>query len=253
MQFKSFGFSDSGKVRHNNEDSYLCNETESLFLVADGMGGHTAGDVASRLAVTSFEEFIIQSRSEDIAWPVEYQTDWTLEQNRLFAAAMVANRRIHEASDRDHSMDGMGTTLVGATAEEDHLAVINIGDSRLYQLRGDRIKQITKDHTLVGQQQRDGILTKEEAKKHPQRHILTSSLGGIRKTPQTDISLVKIEKNDLYLFCSDGLSNMLDDNEISSIINSVNDRSLYKIGLSLVLKANLAGGTDNITVVLLSF
>lgn len=252
MEFKSFGFSDIGRTHEHNEDSYLRNDEERLFLVADGMGGHVSGDTASQLAVKSIEEFVIRSRSEDMDWSIEYRTDLTSEQNRLLAATHLANRRIHEMAIENPSMKGMGTTLVGVTIERDHLAIVNVGDSRLYRIRDGDIRQITKDHTLVGEHQRAGRLTKEEVRKHPQRHILTSALG-IRARPRIDVSLAKIRPKDLYLICSDGLNDMLDDNEILTIINSVRDKSLYKIGLSLVLKANLAGGLDNITVILLSF
>ena len=251
--FKNFGFSDVGKVRTHNVDSYLCNEKEGIFFVADGMGGHTSGETASQLAISCTEEFVIRSRSEDIRWPIKSREDLTLEQNRLLAAVTFANNRIHETADQNPSMKGMGTTFTGVAIEEDHLVVVNVGDSRLYRIREGEINQITRDHSLVGEQERSGILTREEARKHPQRHILTSVLGGLNKKPKIDVSLAGIIPKDIYLICSDGLHSMIDEKEIAAIIDSIEDRSLYKIGLSLVLKANLAGGLDNITVVLLSF
>lgn len=253
MEFKSFGFSDPGRARDHNEDSYLCNDEERLFLVADGMGGHASGETASQLAVSSVEEFVIRSRSEDIEWPIEYNKDLSPEQNRLLAAVTLANRRILELASQDDSTKGMGTTLSGVTIEEDYLAIVNVGDSRLYRVRNEEIEQITQDHSLVGEQEREGLLTKEEARQHPNRHILTSALGDINQKPKIDISRTEIIEKDLYLLCSDGLYNMLEDSEILTNIRSIGDGSLYKIGLSLVLKANLARGPDNITVVLLSF
>lgn len=254
MQFRSFGFSDKGKIRKNNEDSYLCNDEERLFLVADGLGGHASGGEVSRLAIECIEEFVISSRSsDDISWPIKYRNDLSSEQNRLMAATTYAHYRIHQMAEANPSMKGMSTTLVGSIIEGDHLAVVNIGDSRIYKIRDGVIEQITTDHSWVEAQVREGILTKEEARRHPQRHILTSVLGGRDKGLTMDVSLAEIAQNDLYLICSDGLHNMLDDSEIVAIINSIEDRSLYKIGISLVLRANLAGGLDNITVVLLSF
>lgn len=253
MQFRSFGFSDKGKTRKNNEDSYLCNEEERLFLVADGLGGRASGEEVSKLAIQNIEDFVIRSRSDDIDWPIKYRKDLSSEQNRLMAATTYAHHRIHEVAEAKPSMKGMSTTLVGLIIEGDHLAVVNIGDSRLYQIRGGVIEQVTRDHSWVGEQVQEGILTKEEARRHPQRHILTSVLGGEDKGLNMDVSLAGIVQNDMYLICSDGLYGMLDDGEIVAIINSIEDRSLYKIGLSLVLEANLAGGLDNITVVLLSF
>jgi protein phosphatase len=254
MQFRSFGFSDQGKTRKNNEDNYLCNEEERLFLVADGLGGHASGEEVSKLAIMCTEEFVVSSRSsDDIPWPIKYRKDLSSEQNRLMAASAYAHHRIREVAEANPSMKGMSTTLVGVVIEGDHLAVVNIGDSRLYQIRGGVIEQVTRDHSWVEEQVQEGTLTKEEARRHPQRHILTSVLGSEQKEIKMDVSLPGILKDDLYLLCSDGLYNMLDDSEILAIINSIEDGSLYKTGLSLVLKANLAGGLDNITVVLLSF
>ncbi len=254
MKFNSFGFSDLGRTHDHNEDSFLCNKDEKLFLVADGMGGHVSGETASKLAIDSVEEFIINSREKtDIEWPIEYREDLSLEQNRLLAAAFLGNRRIREISKQNPSMKGMGTTLVGGVIDGDNFAVVNIGDSRLYRVRNKIIEQLTKDHTVVGEQERKGVLTKREARRHPQKHILTSALGHLNNNSKIDIFITGIMPTDLYLICSDGLYNMIDDDKILEIINSIKDRSLYKIGLSLVLQANLAGGLDNITVVLLSF
>jgi protein phosphatase len=253
MKFKSFGFSDAGSIRKQNEDCYLCNEKERLFLVADGMGGRASGETASKLAVDCVEDFVVRSRVDDFKWPIEYRNDVSMEQNRLLAAAIFGNLKIRETAEQNPSMKGMGTTLIGGIIEEDNLAVVNVGDSRLYRVRDGKIRQITEDQSVVGEQERNGMLTREEARQHPLRHVLTSALGHINDQSKIDIFLTKIMVNDLYLICTDGLYNMLDDSELLSIINSIEDRSLYKMGLSLALKANLAGGLDNITVVLLSF
>ena len=253
MHFKSFGFSDVGKVRNRNEDNYLCNEDDKLFLVADGMGGHVSGETASRIAIESIEEFVVKSRQKKIPWPIKARNDLTPEQNRLIDAAIYGNRRIKQSARNNPALTGMGTTLVGGTIEDDNFAIVNVGDSRLYRIRDNEIKQITEDHSIVGEQKRSGIISEEEAKTHPQKHVLTSALGYINENPVIDTFLAEIEENDLYLICSDGLYNMLEDNEILKIIKSIEDGSLYKMGLSLVLKANLSGGLDNITVVLLSF
>jgi serine/threonine protein phosphatase PrpC len=254
MESNSFGFSDLGRTHDHNEDSFLCNKDEKLFLVADGMGGHVSGETASKLAIDSVEEFIINSRTKrDLEWPIEYREDLSLEQNRLLAATFFGNRRIREISKRDPSMKGMGTTLIGGVIDGDNLAVVNVGDSRLYRVRNKIIEQLTKDHTVVGEQEREGVFTKKEARRHPQKHILTSALGHLNSSSKIDIFITGIMPKDIYLICSDGLYTMIDDDKILEIINSIKDRSLYKIGLSLVLQANLAGGLDNITVILLSF
>ncbi|MBW1944160.1 MAG: serine/threonine-protein phosphatase [Deltaproteobacteria bacterium] len=171
---------------------------------------------------------------------------------RLLAGVLLANRRIREMAREDTSMKGMGTTLVGGIVEQDHLATVNVGDSRLYRVRENKIGQITVDHSLVGEKRRNGTLTDEEAKRHPQKHILTSALGAAEK-PKIDLYLPDILPGDVFIICSDGVHNSLEDDEILSVVCSIEDGSLYKMGLSLVLKAKLAGGLDDMTVLLLSF
>ena len=254
MQFTFFGTSDTGRHRKNNEDSYLCNPKQELFLVADGMGGQASGEIASKVAVQSVEDFVLRSRAEDITWPIPYRKGLSLAQNRLLAAAAHANDRIRNLSKENPSMKGMGTTLVGATIEGNYLAVVNIGDSRLYRIRDGQIEQITQDHNLAWEQERMGLLTKEEACQHPQRHILTSALGiELIENIRIDLSRVPIRKKDLFLMCSDGLNDMLSDEKIGERITSPESQSLEEMGLSLIREANRAGGKDNITVVLLSF
>jgi len=253
-QFAFFGTSHAGCQRKHNEDCYLCNPEEKLFLVADGIGGQTSGEIASKEAVKSIEEFVVRSRSEDLTWPIPYRQDLSLEQNRLFAATTLANHRINQLASNNPAMKGMGTTLVGVIIEGDRLALVNVGDSRLYRIRDCQIEQLTQDHTLVAERERMGLMSKEEAYRHPQKHILTSALG-VRpiENIRIDLSLVEIREKDLYLICSDGLNDMIGDKEILTTANIFESKSLEKIGLSLIQQANLAGGRDNITVILLSF
>jgi protein phosphatase len=254
MEFKSFGFSDPGKIRNHNEDSFLCNDNEGLFLVADGMGGHVSGETASKLAVDSVEEFVVISRTkENIKWPVEYNKGLSPEHNRLLAAAFAGNLKIREVAKGNPSMKGMGTTLVGCLIVGDDLMIVNVGDSRLYRIREGEIKQLTRDQSLIGERERKGELTKEEARLHPKKHILTHALGYLSSISEIDVFNTGINPKDLYLICSDGLYNMIDDVKILEVVSSIKDKSLYKMGLSLALQANLSGGLDNITVVLLYF
>ena len=254
MQFAFFGTSDTGRHRKHNEDSYLCNPQEKLFLIADGIGGQAAGETASSLAIRNVEEFVVRSRVEDITWPIPYRKEFTLEQNSLLAGTTLANRKVRDLANQNPLMKGMGTTLVGVFIKGNQLAVLNIGDSRLYRIRAKEIEQITQDHTIAGEQEKMGLLTKEEASHHPQKHILTSALGiEAAENLRMDLSLVDIEKKDLYLMCSDGLSDMLSDKEILAAINSSKKKSLEKMSLSLMQQANRAGGQDNITIILLSF
>jgi serine/threonine protein phosphatase PrpC len=252
MEFTSFGFSEIGKAHAQNEDRYFRNEEEGLFLIADGMGGHVSGETASQFAVDCIADFVTRSRSQEVEWPTVPQKDLTPEQSRLLAAVTLANRRITGLSSDSSVMKRMGTTLVGALIEGEHLAIVNIGDSRVYRIRAGQIAQITADHSFVGEQQKSGLISREEARAHPQRNLLTSALG-LGENPQVDLYLSDVAPRDLYLLCSDGLHAALSDEEILAITLSIPDRALYKIGLSLILKANLAGGRDDITVILIAF
>jgi serine/threonine protein phosphatase PrpC len=254
MIFHFFGTSDNGCYRKHNEDRFVCNPKEKLFLVADGIGGQASGEIASEMAINCVEEFVVRSRQEDITWPIPYREELSIELNRLLAGATLANHKIRALANQHPSMRGMGTTLVGVIIEKDHLAIINIGDSRLYRIRAGQMEQITQDHTLVGLQESIGLLTKEQASNHPQRHILTSALG-IEAFDNINVDLFpsKILKKDIYLMCSDGLHDMLEDIKILETIESNRGKSLEHSGRSLIDQANLAGGRDNITVVLLSF
>jgi serine/threonine protein phosphatase PrpC len=253
MDFKSFGFSDRGKINKKNEDNFICNNSEGLFLVADGMGGHASGETASKMAIETIKEFVINSRANEIEWPAPYKKGLSMELNRLLAGTYLAHLNIRKAGESDDSMKGMGTTISGAIVDGEELAIINVGDSRLYRIRDKKIQQITADHSLAMEHAKNGIISEEEAGQHPLRHILTRALGHINSSSKIDTFISRINRNDLYLICSDGLHNMIDDIKILKIVESVQDKSLYKIGLSLVLEANLAGGTDNITVVLVYF
>jgi serine/threonine protein phosphatase PrpC len=254
MQFTYYGTSDTGRIRTQNEDCYLCDPEQRLFLVADGIGGQASGEIASNMAISSIEEFVVRSRSEDITWPIAYRKELSPEQNRLLAAATLANHNIRGLASQNPSMKGMGTTLVGFIIEGNLLAVINIGDSRLYRIRDDHIEQITQDHTVAGTMERMGLLTKEEASSNPQKHILTSALG-IEPLDNIKVDLfpAEIREKDLFLLCSDGLYDMLGDEEILEAINSVEGKTLENAGVTLIERANLAGGRDNITIILISF
>ena len=253
MDFKVFGLSDKGRIRDSNQDSFLINESEKLFLVADGLGGRASGDIASRLAIENFETFILKSHEENTKWPVKRKSSFSAEENRLFAAAVVSNHKIKSKGRKDPSMKGMGAALLGVKIDTNHLAVINIGDCRLYRIRDNKITQLTKDQTLVSEEERKGHITREEAEYHPKRHILTSALGHLGNNSKMGLFRTDFQEKDLFLLCTDGLYRMLDDNDILNIINNNREKSLYKMGITMILKANLAGGTDNITVVLLSF
>jgi protein phosphatase len=253
MNFKVFGLSDKGSVRKSNQDSFLINESEKLFVVADGLGGRASGDVASKLAVENFEAFILKSYEEKTSWPVNKKISLSTEENRLLAAALFSNQKIRSKGKKDPLKKGMGAALLGIKLDQEHLAVINIGDCRLYRIRDNNITQLTKDHTLVGVEERKGHITRQEAQNHPKKHILSSAIGHLGYHSTIDLFQTDIQEKDLFLLCTDGLYRMIDDNDILTIIKNTREKTLYKMGVTLILKANLAGGTDNITVMLIAF
>jgi PPM family protein phosphatase len=225
-----FEKSDTGRQRRANEDSFFVRSP--LFVVADGMGGAQAGEVASRLAAETFAAGL--------------PDDGTSEQ-RLETRVREANQRIHDVSREDHALNGMGTTLTAAYIDGDELTLAHVGDSRAYLLRAGELSRLTRDHTLVEELVRRGELTEQEAAEHPQRSIITRALG---PEPDIDIDLHthRVHPGDVLLLCSDGLTGMIGEVEVAEILSGAT--SLRDAGRALVDAANEAGGRDNITVVL---
>jgi PPM family protein phosphatase len=225
------GFTDPGRKRRRNEDSYVIEPP--LFAVADGMGGAQAGEVASRLAAAAFREF--------------HDADDLDPEKRLVAIIQEANRRIYERAADDSEVSGMGTTITAALVGGTGLAIGHVGDSRAYRLRAGRFEQLTDDHSLVADLVRSGRLTPEEADVHPQRSVITRALGTDAQV-DVDTFTVPAENGDLFLLCSDGLTTMVGDEEIRDLVTRAKD--LDQAGKGLVKAANRAGGEDNVTVVL---
>jgi protein phosphatase len=225
------GFTDPGRKRRRNEDSYVIEPP--LFAVADGMGGAQAGEVASRLAAAAFREF--------------HDADDLDPEERLVAIIQEANRRIYERASDDSEVSGMGTTITAALVGGTGLAIGHVGDSRAYRLRAGRFEQLTDDHSLVADLVRSGRLTPEEADVHPQRSVITRALGTDAQV-DVDTFTVPAESGDLFLLCSDGLTTMVGDEEIRDLVTRAKD--LDQAGKGLVKAANKAGGEDNVTVVL---
>jgi PPM family protein phosphatase len=225
-----FEKSDTGRQRRANEDHFYARAP--LFVVADGMGGAQAGEVASGLAAETFAAGLPDEGSP---------------QERLVAQVLEANRRIHELSRADRDRAGMGTTLTAAYVDGDEVALAHVGDSRAYLLREGELTQLTRDHTLVDELVRRGRLTEEEAAEHPQRSIITRALG-----PEPDVEVdtftQPLRDRDVLLLCSDGLTSMVSEANIADILRKTT--SLGDAGRALVKAANDAGGRDNITVVL---
>lgn len=226
--------SDVGRVRDGNEDSYLVQEP--FFVVADGMGGHLAGDVASRIAVQTISE-----RANDGP---------TATPDGLENAVKDANSAIYEKASSDPSLHGMGTTCTLVLVADSEIHIAHVGDSRAYLLRDGELSQLTEDHTLVGRMVREGRLQPEEAARHPQRSIITRALG-VDDHVEVDVLTIPIEEGDKVLMCSDGLSSMLDDSSIHQVLAAHDDPQTAVD--QLIDAANEAGGEDNITALVLSF
>ena len=247
MDVQAAGLTHVGKQRQHNEDSYLVAGDARLFLVADGMGGHAAGEIASRIAVDSISEFILHTKEDDGTWPHAYDEHYKRVTNRLVAAVRMANTRVLEAMRKDARLRGMGTTVVACLADEKTMSVAHVGDSRAYLIREGQLSRITNDHSWVFEQVQAGMLTEAEAEKHPLRNVITRALGGALQVAP-DASEIEIRSGDVYLLCSDGLTGMVPEEEILRVVTSA--ENLDAACEQLIEAANARGGLDNITAVL---
>lgn len=241
MQRIGIGKSDIGKVRTNNEDSiFVSNEKigslPNLYIVADGMGGHNAGEVASSLAIDFFIKFINN-----------YKGNMTIE-TALLQGAKTANREVYTLSVENVTQSGMGTTFTVCVVDNERLYFAHIGDSRLYLVSKSGIAQISEDHTFVNEMFKSGELTQSQAQNHPRRNMLTRALGTEDDT-EVDIGCMAISEEQSILICSDGLTNMLSDKEIFKLMNEETDNSV-RIS-KLIETANNNGGFDNISVIII--
>lgn len=248
MQIEAYGLTHVGRQRQHNEDSLLVSQDARLFLVADGMGGHAAGEIASRIAVDSITEFIVHTKEDDGTWPHAYDEHFRRATNRLMAALRMANTRVLEAMRKDARLRGMGTTVVACMSDGETMSVAHVGDSRAYLIRDGKLSRLTNDHSWVFEQVQAGMLTEAEAEKHPLRNVITRALGGaLSVTP--DAAEVVSQPGDVYLLCSDGLTGMVPEEEILRLV-SENAANLETACQQLIEVANQRGGLDNITAVL---
>jgi protein phosphatase len=239
---EAFGLSDIGRVRSRNEDCYALAQEDHLFVVADGMGGHGNGDIASQIAVEALKEKFAATSGGD------GEGDYVVAE-RLQRGFAHAHERIRRAGEEDSSLRGMGTTLIAAVVE-DHSAVIgHVGDSRAYALRGSTLTQLTEDHSWVREQVAAGHLSADQAREHPFKSVVTRALGGEQEV-DVDLRRVRLQAGDLLILCSDGLTTMLTDDEIAALLNEGGSTSAMTE--RLIVAANENGGADNITVVILA-
>ena len=228
---EQYAGTDTGRQRRANEDSLLARSP--LFVVADGMGGAQAGEVASRIAVESFQPGLQDASQPELA---------------LAALTRAANSRIHELSHSNAEQAGMGTTLTAVYVGEEEVAIAHVGDSRAYCLRDGQLLRLTDDHSLVDELMRQGRLTPEEAVEHPQRSVITRALGP-EGMVEVDTRSFRARSGDVYLLCSDGLTTMIAEEQIAAVLRE--HPRLRDAGEALIAAANRAGGRDNITVVLI--
>jgi serine/threonine protein phosphatase PrpC len=243
--------SDPGLKRTSNEDSYSTRPDVGLFVVADGMGGHVAGEVASRVAVEAIEAFIEETAGADKnrTWPFPFDPTVSLESNRLRAAFRIANRKIGAAIADSQDLRGMATTASAVLVGPRGASVAHVGDSRVYVLRTGHLDQITHDHSWVEEQVRAGTLSPTAARQHPWRNVVTRALSG-GDDPEVDVTEVSPKPGERYLLCSDGLFTVVADSRIAELLSQT-DVSLDAICRGLVQAANEAGGPDNITTLIL--
>lgn len=237
---KSCGNTDVGRKRNTNQDYLFCSDEPvgafpNLYVVADGMGGHKAGDHASHMAVERFVQLADQTKLTNPVTMMRTLLNWV-------------NEEVYQEAKSEESYYGMGTTFVAITIVNGKGYVVNVGDSRLYHIHGDSIRQVTFDHSLVEELVRSGELSPGEARRHPRKNIITRAVG-VEEELLPDFFEIEVEPGDRILLCSDGLSNMIEDEELKDIVSS--ERDIDEMVRYLIDKANYYGGYDNIAAVVI--
>jgi protein phosphatase len=251
LRYESYVATDVGIKRKANEDNFCTNRELGLFVIADGMGGHAAGEVASRIAVDEIEKVMLRTQDDhDWTWPDTFDQTASLFANKLKYAIIQANDKIRVTTMERMECRGMGTTIVAALMLETSCSIAHVGDSRAYLFRGGKLYPITSDHSWVNEQLKQGFLTPENARNHPFRNVITQALGS---GPDVKVDLMdqQLEDQDLLLLCSDGLNSMLTDPEILGLILDGEKLPLDSLTSNLIEAAKEKGGDDNITVALL--
>jgi PPM family protein phosphatase len=247
MKVISAGLTDVGRKRSHNEDSFLIDDELQLYVVADGMGGHAGGGTASRIAVETIDRELRRCRdSRDNPFVSTSHLQDALLPDALRGAVEKACQAIFNTAQEDPRLAGMGTTVISLVVRDQHVFFAHVGDSRAYLLRGDLIQQISEDHSLVNEQIKAGMITPEEAKHSRYKNIITRSVG-FEEEVQVDVMGLVAEPGDIFLLCSDGLANMVEDREMHELVAAT--PSFEDIPKRLIELANERGGDDNITVI----
>lgn len=248
LKIAAHGLTDVGLKRNHNEDSIEVCPRLGLYAVADGMGGHAAGEVASRTALETLREFLAHVQDgQDFTWPFGVNAEHSIPENFLLTAIQLANRKICQLSEENKELAGMGTTLAVIFAPAEELHIAHVGDSRIYRRRNGEFELLTSDHSWVNEQLQRQLITEEEARNHRWRNIITRALGN-RLDLDIDLQTVDACPGDLYLICSDGLTGMVNDEAVEQLVNG-QDEDLHGMCRVLIDAANEAGGQDNVSVV----
>jgi len=251
MPIRSYGITDVGRKRDHNEDSFFISDDLGLYVVADGMGGHAAGEVASAKAVEVIRDFVRRCQEDDeFTWPYGINPEFDELQNTLVTSVKLANREVWRLAQEKADHHGMGTTIATFHVSGTKAAIAHVGDSRVYLVRDGKLEQRTRDHSWVNEQLVRGIISPEEAKVHRWKNVITRALGN-REQVEVDVSLLELKPDDILLICSDGLcaGEKVDEAEILRAIVEHKD-DLTTAAKLLIGMANDIGGPDNITVVL---
>jgi len=249
---EAFGRTDVGRRRKINEDSFLVAPDTHLYAVCDGMGGHAAGEVASRMAIETLGAFVERSGAErEITWPFGLDANLSFDANRIKTAIRLANSKVFQAADEREDYAGMGTTVVAALVAGETMTLCSAGDSRCYLIRGDTVEQLTRDDSWVSAALGEGILNSDDVERHPLRNVITKAVGA-RDSIDLDVIEHTLQPGDTALLCSDGLHGMIGDEALARLVAPMPE-SLEAAAGQLIDAANEAGGRDNVTVVLLRY
>jgi serine/threonine protein phosphatase PrpC len=247
MEVMAFGATDVGKVRAANEDSFLVDNELKLYIVADGMGGHQGGGYASSRAVAKIKEEIVrQETKQESTQPLTAASGRTPAQVRLKNALLITNEMLFKKAMEDSTLRGMGTTVTAIQLDHVVANIAHVGDSRLYLMRNGDMIQVSRDHSWVQEQVDAGVLSEEEARVHPLKNIITRSLGHDREL-MVDLDRREYQPGDRFLLCSDGLTNMVDDQTIKQVLKEKDIEASVKELIRLALEA---GGQDNVTTLI---
>jgi len=248
LRIEVAGQTDVGRKRAQNEDNFAILAEYGLYIVADGMGGHASGDVASQLAVDTMREFFTSTANDpDRTWPYKMDRDRGYEENRLLTGIKLSNLRIFEFAKSNPKLKGMGTTIVALFVSAEGVYTAHVGDSRVYRVRDGSMEQLTEDHSLLNDYMKMKQLTPEEIENFPHKNVIVRALG-MKETVKVDTRFDAPKSGDVILLCSDGLAGIVPDEEIFQTIQNTPD--LTAAAARLIEQANEAGGPDNVTAVL---